>query len=62
MRPVINLFVTMVATLTLIGSAHAEGGLKAADLSPKYAAGMVQNWVRDFNQPFDQWGRKYIVR
>ena len=48
-----------VYAATTVGQAQADGRLAAADMTPRYAAGVVQNWVRDFNQPFDQWGRKY---
>ena len=48
-----------VWTATTLGQAQAEGRLAAADITPRYAVGVVKNWVRDFNQPFDQWGRKY---
>ena len=44
---------------TAVGQAQAEPRLAAVDMDPQYAAGVVQNWVRDFNQPFDQWGHKY---
>ncbi len=39
--------------------AHAKTPLVTADLTPKYAVGVVPNFVRDFNRPFDAWGDKY---
>lgn len=48
------------AAITMSRSAaHADGHLLAADLRAEYAAGVVHNFVRDFNQPFDAWGMKY---
>ena len=48
---------TMMAVAGLASGAMADGHMTADE--PDYAVGMVQNWVRDFNQPFDQWGAKY---
>ena len=39
--------------------AQADGRLFEADLHAAYAVGVVPNFVRDFNQPFDAWGMKY---
>jgi len=37
---------------------HPMIDLQATDAPAKYAVGMVQTWVRDFDRPFDGWGRK----
>ena len=48
-----------VALTTAASVAGADMRLADADLTPQYAVGVVQNWVRDFNQPFDHFGREY---
>lgn len=40
-------------------TAAATTAVVDSDLTPTYAVGVVTNFVRDFNQPFDAWGRKY---
>ncbi len=49
----------LLATLGATSVVQADGHFAEADLSPRYAVGIAQNFVRDFNQPFDAWGAKY---
>ena len=54
----LKLLVLLVSTLGA-SAALADARLASADLEPKYAVGMVTNFVRDYGKPFDTWGRKY---
>ena len=60
MRKILTLAVVLLTTLAgQTQAADNEKALIASDLTPVYAVGVVSNFVRDFNQPFDHWGRKY---
>ena len=60
MSKILMLTATLAAALMLqVRAAQAETPLLNADLAPKYAVGVVPNFVRDFNQTFDAWGKKY---
>ncbi len=60
MRSLLSIPAVFAAAFTLSQSpVQADGHLLGADLQAAYAAGVVPNFVRDFNQPFDAWGMKY---
>ena len=60
MRKILLLATTLLATLAAQAQAVDDTkALLASDLTPTYAVGVVSNFVRDFNQPFDHWGREY---
>lgn len=45
-----------MVTLGTASMALADSHLAEADLTQRYAGGVVQNFVRDFDLPFDAWG------